>query len=335
MKSFRFLRPTLAFALSTIGILALSVAHASSSAVPTSAGIAAAKRSVSVCSFNIQFLGSSGGRDNAALAELLDPYDIVVVQELVAAPATHQTDMPKSRQNSAAFFREMTSRGFAYVMSESDTGRNGPLNNYSTATEWWVTFYRQSAVRPIDDVPHGFISAPLARNRDFDRVPYAFAFRTNDRNCDFVLISVHLNPDEAVRRRQEFTAIWRWVAKERGAGKEQDFIVLGDTNLQNHEELLSDVPDGYVSLNDACVPTNVNLNGPRPYDHVIFDPSATSEIDRDFGFHVIDLIREMRSRWHHSAPYPGDPFQQNGFRFYYSDHNPVVFQMRMPDRDDD
>ena len=40
---------------------------------------------LTVCSFNIQFLGLSSKRDNAALAELMKGYDVVVVQELVAA----------------------------------------------------------------------------------------------------------------------------------------------------------------------------------------------------------------------------------------------------------
>src|SRR5262245_35268232 len=42
--------------------------------------------SISVASFNIQFLGSSTSRDSDALADLLESNDIVVVQELVAPP---------------------------------------------------------------------------------------------------------------------------------------------------------------------------------------------------------------------------------------------------------
>lgn len=291
--------------------------------------------SLNVCSFNIQFLGSSSRRDNAALAELMMPFDIVVVQELVAAPATTPTELPASRQNAAAFFREMSARGFKFVLSESDTGRTGPLNNYGTSTEWWVTFYRPEKVRPITDVPHGFISSPLAANPDFDRVPYGFAFRTPDNHCDFVLISVHLNPDNAARRKHELNAIGSWIAKQRAAQREQDFVIVGDMNLQNQAELRADTPENFISLNDACVPTNVSPTGPKPYDHVMFDPRVTREIDREFGFHVINLIEVMRPKWRGPDPYPGDPFQQNVFRFYYSDHNPVVFRLQIPAEDDD
>jgi endonuclease/exonuclease/phosphatase family metal-dependent hydrolase len=295
----------------------------------------ASSKTLAVCSFNIQFLGSSARRDNAALAELLKPYDIVVVQELIAAPAEGPNDQPESRQRAAAFFKEMATRGFQYVLSESDTGRNGPLNNYSTATEWWVTFYKPASIAPVTDIPHGFISAPLAKNPDYDRVPYAFAFRTPDHHCDFVLISVHLNPDDAGRRAHELNAIGGWVAGEEAQQAEKDFVILGDMNIQNPGELQADTPANFISLNQACVPTNVNPSSPKPYDHVMFDPRFTTEIDRNYGFKVVNLIEAMRPYWHQAEPYPGDPFQQNTFRFYYSDHDPVVFHIQVPDADDD
>lgn len=43
-------------------------------------------KDITICSFNIQFLGSSKERDNKSLTDILKPYDIVVVQELVAPP---------------------------------------------------------------------------------------------------------------------------------------------------------------------------------------------------------------------------------------------------------
>lgn len=285
-----------------------------------------------ICSFNIQFLGSSSRRDNTALAELLAPYDLVVVQELTASPSSNP---PGSRQRAKAFFDAMASHGFTWTLSESDTGRDATLNNFSTATEWFVTFYKPASVAPAPDLPHGFLSSPLTRNPDFDRVPYAFAFRTPDRHCDFVLISVHLNPDDASRRREEFTAIDRWLTATRAHSSERDLIVLGDTNLQNQAELHADTPQNTISLNDACLPTNVNPNSPKPYDNVFFDPIATTEIDRTFGFKVIDLIEAMRPTWTSPDLYPGDPFQQNVFRYYYSDHDPVVFRITIPNADDD
>lgn len=292
---------------------------------------------LSVCSFNIQFLGSSSKRDNAALAELLKGYDIVVVQELVAAPATTSTQGPQARQNSARFFKEMALRGFSYVISESKTGTNAQLlQSNGTATEWFVTFYKPGFVSPATDIPHGFIGQPLGANPTFDRVPYAFAFRSKNRQADFVLISVHLNPDVPARRKVELAGIESWITQKKAQAAERDYIVLGDTNLQNAAELHADTPANFISLNEACVPTNTNVNGPRPYDHVLFAPAETTEIDRVYGFKVVSLIDVMRTKWTGPGAYPGGPpYDHNKFRAYYSDHNPVVFRLKIPVQDDD
>lgn len=291
---------------------------------------------LSICTFNIQFLGASAKRDNAALAELLKDYDIVVVQELTAAPATTPAQGPDSRQKSAKFFKEMADRGFDNVLSESDTGVRGPLPNYGTATEWFVTFFKPSRVHPVTDIPHGFISQPLAANPKHDRVPYAFAFRSANSHVDFVLISVHLNPDQAPRRKVELAAIGDWIEQEERQSSERDYIVLGDTNLQNAAELHADSPANFISLNDACVATNTNVNGPKPYDHVLFDPENSTEIDRTYGFKVVSLVEAMRLKWRGPGGYPGGPpYDHNRFRAYYSDHNPVAFRIRIPAQDDD
>lgn len=41
---------------------------------------------LSICSFNIQFLGNFKNKDNVTLSKILKPFDIVVIQELVAPP---------------------------------------------------------------------------------------------------------------------------------------------------------------------------------------------------------------------------------------------------------
>jgi len=289
---------------------------------------------LSVCSFNIQWLGQSAKRDNAALADLLAPYDIVVIQELIAAPATSGSDSG-ARQRAADFFKEMGRRGFAFHLS-GDTGPKGPLGSSTSKTEWWVTFFRPEKVEPAAGLPQGFVSMPLAKNPDYDRVPYALPLRTTDGRFDCVLLSVHLNPDKArTHRAHELKALGSWIAAESARQAEKDFIVLGDTNIQGQNELRAVIPSGMVSLNADCVGTNVSPKSPKPYAQVFFNPTYSTEIDRGYGFHVINLIEEMRRHWTSSAPYPGDPYQPNVFRYFYSDHNPVVFRIKVPEKDDD
>lgn len=110
-------------------------------------------------SFNIQFLGNFKNRDNNALAALMTPYDIVVIQELVAPPfAGSFPDGTDYRPDLEAqqFFDAMTAKGFDFILSEEDTGTNDRVHINSTATEWWVVFYKPAVVESANDLPIQF-----------------------------------------------------------------------------------------------------------------------------------------------------------------------------------
>jgi len=193
-----------------------------------------------ICSFNIQFLGSSKSRDDVALSKILKDYDIVVIQELVAPPypGTFPDNTPfKPDAESAEFFDEMKSLGFKYSLSEEDTGTGDRNHLNSFATEWWVSFYKPDKVKVASDLPSGFLAEDRTNHDDYERVPYAFAFRTNDENLDFVLVSVHLKPASPraskERRKHELTAIANWINDNDET--EKDFIILGDMNIENQE----------------------------------------------------------------------------------------------------
>lgn len=308
---------------------------------PTITGpIAGTGEPISVCSFNIQFLGNSRSRDDAALADVVAPYDIVVVQELVSPPypGTFPDGKPlKPDAESAEFFDAMRGLGFEYVISEEDTGSGDNIHRNGSSTEWWVSFYKPNRVTPANDLPHGFLANDRSNHDYFERVPYAFGFRTLEGKLDFVLISVHLQPGDGpkyrARRAQELGAITAWIDSHDQA--EHDFIILGDMNIENAKELAAVTPPGFISLNDECRPTNTNVNSPKPYDHVMINTTWTSEVDLTYDMQVINLLEELRDDWHSSDPYPGAPYNHNAFRAVYSDHHPVVFHLTVPAADDD
>jgi hypothetical protein len=297
------------------------------------------EESISVCSFNIQFLGNSKSRDNEGLAEVLKKYDVVVIQELLAPPYAGTFPDGKPFVPNATvrqFFERMEDNGYKYDLSEEDTGPGIRIHINSSATEWWVAFYRTNKVKVAPDLPSGFLSPIRAHNKDFDRVPYAFPFRTSDNKLDFVLISVHLEPGPRMvnrkRREHELDSIARWITGN--VQTEEHFLIVGDMNIENLSELADAVPHSFVSLNNDCVPTNTNENNPKPYDHVLYSPVLMGKyLDHHYGFHVENLIDDMRIRWTHisSGKYPGDPiYNHNDFRKYYSDHNPVDFRIIIP-----
>lgn len=295
---------------------------------------------LAVCSFNIQFLGNFKKRANETLAKVVQDYDIVVVQELVAPPldGTYPDGTHYSADAEAAeFFMAMQNRGFSYVLSEEDTGTGDEIHRATSATEWWVTFFKPDVIGCAEDVPHGFLAEDRSNNPNYERVPYAFAFRTLDNHLDFVLISVHLQPGDSgadqARRSHELASIAQWIDDH--DEHEHDFVIMGDMNIKDVEELGSVTPQGFVSLNNKCCPTNTNPNGPKPYDHIMCNPACTPEINVG-SFQVIDLIQAVRPFWPSSnGSFCGDPYDHNGFRQYYSDHHPVVFTMSIPAVDDD
>lgn len=290
--------------------------------------LATASDTVTVCSFNCQWLGNSRQRDNQALVNVLKPFDIVVIQELVAPPYSgifpDKTPVNPDPE-AAAFFDAMKVAGFSYILSEEDTGTGDNIHQNGSGTEWWVAFYKPKKATVATDLPQGFLARERANHADYERVPYAFAFRAGE--ADFVLISVHLQPGPSPasreRRKHELASIVKWI--KRHDDTEKDFIILGDMNIENEKELASATPAVFVSLNSKCVPTNTNPVSPKPYDHVMFRPEFTTEIDRSYGFKIHDLVGEFKPR----------PYNHTKFRMKYSDHNPVYFRIVMPKKDDD
>jgi hypothetical protein len=294
-----------------------------------------------ICSFNIQFLGLFTKRDSPALASILDDCDIVAVQELVAPPYAGifpNGEEYKPDAEAAEFFEAMKALGFDYALSPEDTGKSVKNHNNGSATEWWVAFYRPDRVEPEGDVASQFLAEDRTAHPDYDRVPYAFAFRTWDDNLDFVLISVHLRPGPGPKNRErrahELDSIAKWI-DDHDNDVEKDFVILGDMNIENKAELANATPEGFISLNDECWCTNTNPKSGKPYDHVMYNPTYTTELDKEFNLMVVNLIDAMRGKWESSDPYPGDPYEHDEFRMTYSDHNPVKFRMVIPVEDDD
>ena len=71
---------------------------------------------------------------------------------------------------------------------------------------------------------------------------------------------------------------------------ERDFVILGDMNIEDAGELAEVTPHGFVSLNNECQPTNTNVSGPKPYDHVMVNRAFTTEATWISGLQVIDLV---------------------------------------------
>jgi hypothetical protein len=288
---------------------------------------------LSICSFNIQFLGHFKERKNDILAEVLKDYDIVVVQEMVAPPTDgkYPDGTPYTKDpESAAFVQSMSSKGFKYWISEEDTGPN-KNHTPTTASEWWITFYKPSSVQPDSARCYGFISKPLVNNPNFERVPYAFPFRSKDKKTNFTLISVHLQPgnssEDRIRRNGELRELFNWSTSQSESNK--DFFVLGDCNIYDKNELSPYISIGVNGLNSNYSSTNTKMyetaDKGEPYDHV-FHFRASDEDVLDKSFEVIDLMGELKA-FQNSISFPLEPYDHDPFRTNFSDHVPISFQI--------
>lgn len=290
---------------------------------------------LAVCSFNIQFLGHFKERNDTLLTNLLKVYDIIVIQEMVAPPVDGlypNGSTYKSDKESESFHNLMTTKGYNFWLSEEDTG---PTKNHinSSASEWWIVYYNDKVLPDTLNEPFGFLSDTIVGNSGFQRVPYSFAMKSADGSTTFNLISVHLNPggsssDKAIRQ-AEFKGIYDWIKTSVKTNK--DYIVLGDCNIENSEELqslvLNPFQEEYQSLNSNCISTNAKRyeakEKGRPYDHIFINENFLEDLVTE-SFEVVDLQMYLEGVNKIDEFFPYD---HNYFRTRLSDHLPVSFKI--------
>ena len=287
---------------------------------------------IEICSFNIQFLGHFKSRDNYTLAKILTPYDIVVVQEMVAPPVNgiFPSDSTKFKADveSAAFVAEMEKQGYSYWLSSEDTG---PTKNHtnSSASEWWITFYRSEIVIPDSTRYYGFLDTTLIASSLYERVPFCMPFKSVNGGSTFSLVSLHLKPGNSVanrmRRADELNSLFGWMKEQKEAN--EDFLLLGDCNIYKKEEFIEFESEFIYSLNRNCVSTNTKLyedpKKGKPYDHVFYNDNTKQELITD-SFKVVDLMKIVKNISVEGL-IPYEFYEHNLFRTRFSDHLPVSF----------
>lgn len=291
-------------------------------------------RWLNACSFNMRFPGSGDNKQYAAMVEMLEDYQLVLVQELVAAPvATNYNGVSlQPSAGSTEFFGLMEDAGFSWALSEGKTGQTSNTTN-GNSSEYFVAFYKDDVLQ-YERARSGFIDTKLVGNTVFSRVPWKFHFKTVDGTLDFTAINVHLKPTQgnAAKRRLELAA----VARHADADPERDQLIIGDMNFYSCTEMNAALPAGYASLNAACAATNIAEIGRYPYDHVMYRPTDSGNDIATDHFEVLDLQKLMKPKWSLPGPYPTVPPKLPAqYGSYFSDHNPIEFKLRYGVRDDD
>lgn len=297
---------------------------------------------IRACSFNIKFLGSSKSKENEKLTELLNPFDLVIVQELVSPPYSGvypDGEAFQGDEESATFFDLMSAKGFKHYLSYEDTGKK---KNHTSASqsEWFVVFYRPELLK-ADSSRCQFISNPLVANPVFDRVPFRFQFSTLDKTLDFSIINVHLASAESAdeERKAELQSIETYARSQ--YSNEKDFIVVGDMNIQSQSEFQHVLPAKWESLNDECRATNLaaarNPDNQKPYDHVVYYPEFTAnDLDLEYDLQILNIYEQFYPNWAaQNASSAASSSWVTSFGAVFSDHYPVTFRLKYGVKDDD
>ncbi len=299
-------------------LIALLLLNSSANGAPILKRFYNSSNSMTVCSWNISFLGHWKTKNVAEVSNLIQECDVVFIQELVAPFEERSRGILTidSDPEALSFFESMKEVGFdAHHLAQQDTGSID--FSASSASEWPVVFFKSSEFK----LESGYYLNPeTVDNPRYRRVPYLFEliYKTGMK---YRFVSLHLSVDSKTARDQEMEALCDDLSYE---DQTLMTIVLGDfnhastTEFQQAQKNLSKLKApcrhlGFVtSLVDEKVFTNVAND--KPFDNVLL-PLVYSPADLKRGLLTkpLQLIRDSL-----------ELAKRNEFTAMYSDHKPIA-----------
>ena len=232
---------------------------------------------VRVGAFNIQVFGKSKASKPEVmevLGRIIRTYDVVAIQGI---RDESQTSLP-------ALVDTVNSGNsqYDYVVGER-LGR-------TTSKEQYAYIYNTQTIE-LTDTPHSPHTYPEPAGTDsFHREPYIASFEAIACNFDFILIMIHVDPDEAT---EEINALDNVVKYAQSTyPDEQEFIVMGDLNADcsYFDEDSSSTMSGnnYHWCIDNSVDTTTKSTD-CTYDRIIITNPTASYFTGDSGVFRYDL----------------------------------------------
>jgi predicted extracellular nuclease len=316
----------------------VSVACAGLTAVIVLPEGSAAQKSVQlrVGSWNIEHLGDPKARRGSGEGVLQQPkdlaryiryadLDLLALQEITADADAPDGFPKKYRTNSIltkTFEQLNKSAGHDWKhilfpkMKPADTG------------QWVGVAWNSAAVKPagnIFQVPVSHARSSQDSNR-WDRNLHGMMFTAGKGKTDFVVLVVHLKASASASfAKHRGEEIGEFVKKTADLHKafpgEKDFVVLGDTNIQDAGEPAVKALEqaGFVDLNKSDLDTHT-AKGTQPFGRV-FVPKNQPE----FAKSRLDVLSEFQKK---------EKLSFADFRARFSDHYIVVTSVLvMPDDD--
>jgi endonuclease/exonuclease/phosphatase family metal-dependent hydrolase len=224
---------------------------------------------LNIASWNLQVFGQSKANNQDSISEIaekISQYDIVAVQELKDVQQTAPYMLQDELDNHETFGMVLSNR----------TGEFCESKNTGGISEQYAFYYNDATINSLDSGYH-------YPNNDceFAREPFAARFKSAEYSHDFVLITLHVKPDDAVNEISALTNVFEWAKFQ--FPDEDDFILLGDLNAdcdyasksnldeleirnQNYEWIIPDGTKTKTAVSSSCT-----------YDRIIFSDTGSEE----------------------------------------------------------
>ena len=223
-----------------------------------------------IASWNIKRFGQSGANNEEKVSEIagkISDYDIVAVQEIKdlnpgTAPYILQDEIDKISE-------------YGMVLSNR-TGTYCEEKSSSQISEQYAFYYDNGTIKSLDS-GHHYPNTEC----EFTREPFAARFVSTEYDHTFVLITLHIDPDDAVNEIDSLSNVFEWAKFQ--YPDEDDFILLGDLNADCNYASSSQLDELDVRNDDYqwVIPdgtnTNTAVSSTCAYDRIVFDARGSEE----------------------------------------------------------
>lgn len=277
-------------------------------------------------SWNIEHLGNPGARRGSGEGVLQRPtdlarylrharLDLLAVQE-ISADAEGPAGFPRKYRTNATLTKALDElnktqgQAWKHILF--------PKMRAADTSQWTGLAWNSAKVKPVGDI----FQVPVAHTRSsqdsnrWDRNLHAMMFSAGEGKTDFVVLVVHLKansgPNFARHRGEEIEELLKRIADlHKAFPNEGDFVLLGDTNIQNANEPAVKALEqaGFRDLNKLDVDTHT-AKGVQPFDR-IFVPKDQPE----FAKSSLEVLASFQKQ---------ERLSFAEYRARYSDHYIVV-----------
>ena len=219
-------------------------------------------------SWNLEVFGQSKANNQQELSEIAEKisyYDVIAVQEIKDKnPGT----APYILQDEVETYGE-----YGMILSNR-TGVYCEENPY--ASEQYAFFYNNDTIKPLEEGHHY-----PDTDCEFSREPFAARFQSTEYDYTFVLITLHVKPDDAVDEINALVNVFEWAKFQ--YPNEDDFILLGDLNADCSYASSSELDELDIRNGDYqwIIPDGTNTNTAESsscaYDRMIIGDGGTQE----------------------------------------------------------